>query len=1204
MKLTNSILLFLLGIVLLSSINIINKISVSINEINSQEIQKNLRFQEKLLEKTLIEYSKHNIQNINSELQKNNFTILVYKNNSIIKWTDNNFVYNIKWNKLFENKGVYKIGSYIVISKILNENNLKYVGFFIIKNDFAFENEYLKNTFSRKLQIPDNYDINFENNNNRINLENGDFAFSLIKKKDFYSLILTFIYNILFIIAIAVILIAIRKILYNISGKYNPVIYQFITIASYSIIWILFFNIRNPILVYYSPLFSPFNYAQSGLFPSFGDFILATIFILGISYNYFKYFNTSSLKHKKTIWYNSTFIAISSILIVVFYTVFLYLLNSLIFNSNINIKLYELKNLNIYSALFYFSIFLLLLSFFLFLDKTTKILATIISLRKTILFFLIIFLPTFILLYLLFFSFNYVAIIYFVLLVAIVLFANFYKKKYTYWLIVIITLLSSIFIGYFSTIKSNEKEKDLRKLFAVGISSNRDFVAESQFADFEYKIINDSKLGELIQNPNQNNEAIYKHINNNYFHSYWSKFSSEITICGSKKYFNEENETSNCRNYFNYLIKNYGRDIPGSGFKYLDVQDGRIHYFTIFNYRLPADSSEVNIYIELISKLRTEKLGFPKLLIANYNDDFKQNSDYSYSKYVNNKLIFEYGNYFYNLTQNISKEHKNEFTFVDRNDYNHLIYRNKDNITIVSVKEISFINYMATHSYLFVFFTIMVLALILITNPKLLKNMFTMNLKNTIQFSMIGILIFSLITIGISTAFLSINQSKKTNTKEISEKTQSIIVELQQKFGNYKKLNKTDADYIKYLLEKWSYVFFTDINIYDKKGNLISSSRPEIFEKKIIGTLINPLAYEQIYVQKNSEYIHNENIGYLDYTASYTPLLNNKNEILAYVNLSYFSKKDTFSETISDLIITLLNIYALLSIITIFAGILLSQSITRPLFEIKQKFGEINLIKVNTPVIYKRKDEIGELVNEYNRVISELEENAKLLAKSERESAWREMAKQIAHEIKNPLTPMKLSIQYLLLSWKNKDKDFDSRINNVSITLVEQIDALSNIASEFSDFAKIPRTQKENVNLYSLITNVVELFKNDEIKFEFINVKNKELTSFIDKEQLLRVFNNLIKNAIQSVPVDRNPIILIEIEEKNKNAIIKITDNGKGIPTEIVDKLFIPNFTTKTSGSGLGLAICKNIIEMSNGKIYFNTIENKGSTFVVELPIL
>ena len=404
-------------------------------------------------------------------------------------------------------------------------------------------------------------------------------------------------------------------------------------------------------------------------------------------------------------------------------------------------------------------------------------------------------------------------------------------------------------------------------------------------------------------------------------------------------------------------------------------------------------------------------------------------------------------------------------------------------------------------------------------------------------------------------------------------------------------------------LSKLSNIFRTDINIYNTAGNLIASSRAEIFERGLVSPRINDRAYFQMFQNFKSSYFQPENIGQLSYLSAYRPIINNWGDYLGFINLPYFIKQDTYSQEISTYIVAFINLYVLLFLASIIAAVFIANQITRPLVLIQQNLQKMQLGKRNEPIHYTRKDEIGSLVQEYNKKVEELAVSAELLARSERESAWREMAKQIAHEIKNPLTPMKLNIQYLQRS-KGKDEEYNKYLDRVTNTLIEQIDNLSNIATEFSNFAKIPRATNQvfllaeqlqrTINLYTSYNQATFIFELNECEKVEVNA---------DKEQLSRAIINLIKNAIQSVPEKQQAVITIELTRKEEKVVIAVSDNGSGIPVELRHKLFTPSFTTKTSGMGLGLAIVKNIVENFAGKVWFETELDKGTTFYIEMPV-
>jgi signal transduction histidine kinase len=474
--------------------------------------------------------------------------------------------------------------------------------------------------------------------------------------------------------------------------------------------------------------------------------------------------------------------------------------------------------------------------------------------------------------------------------------------------------------------------------------------------------------------------------------------------------------------------------------------------------------------------------------------------------------------------------------------------------------------------------------------------------KYRIQVLLVFIVLSSLALFGGGTIYYIKQQFETKNKENISEKIQSVLIDIEDKLTAETKLTANLSEYISFILKKFSSVFFTDINFYDTEGNLYSSSSSKVFDEGLTSKKMNPEAFLQMAVLGKTEFVHDERIGKLEYLSAYIPFKNKDGKLLAYLNLPYFAKQSELEKEISGFLVALINIYVLLFALSIITAIFISNYVTKPLKLIQDKLSNIRLGKTNEPIEWKENDEIGNLVSEYNRMISELSKSAELLARSERESAWREMAKQVAHEIKNPLTPMKLSVQHLQRTYKDHAPDMDVKMERLTKTIIEQIDTLSSIATEFSNFAKMPRANLEPVNLYDVIINAVDLYKNtDEAEISF---ENQAAVPFVlaDKEQLIRVFNNLLKNAVQATPEGVKAKIRILLTKEGNQYLVSVADNGTGISEDVLDKIFRPNFTTKTGGMGLGLAMVKNIIETVNGRIWFETKSNVGTTFYVALP--
>jgi nitrogen fixation/metabolism regulation signal transduction histidine kinase len=468
---------------------------------------------------------------------------------------------------------------------------------------------------------------------------------------------------------------------------------------------------------------------------------------------------------------------------------------------------------------------------------------------------------------------------------------------------------------------------------------------------------------------------------------------------------------------------------------------------------------------------------------------------------------------------------------------------------------------------------------------------------------LIGLILLTLIAFAIGAGLYVAKQNLESNKDLIKEKIGSVKIELESKLKEREFLDHSEADYLEYLLKKFSNVFVTDINLYDQTGELLASSQPKIYSEGLISRKMNPQAYRGIRLNNQSEFIHEEFIGNLNYLSAYKPILNVNGEFLAYVNVQYISRQHDLENQISGFLLAIINIMVFMLAISTILSITVSNRLIQPLKYIQESLRTVQIGATSEPIEYMRSDEIGELVKEYNKKVAELQKNAEALAKSERESAWREMAKQVAHEIKNPLTPMKLSIQHLSRSVKLADEESELKLQRVTKSLIEQIDALTKIANEFSNFAKMPKAKEIELDLSEVLKNTVSVFAEyDEHTLDLSIVPVETPIIWADKDLLLRVFNNLIKNAIQSIAPGVDGKIDINLTETKTNYLVSIKDNGLGIQESERDRIFVPYFTTKSKGTGLGLAMSKQIMEGMNGEIWFNSEVGVGTTFFLSFP--
>ena len=770
-----------------------------------------------------------------------------------------------------------------------------------------------------------------------------------------------------------------------------------------------------------------------------------------------------------------------------------------------------------------------------------------------------------------------------------------------------------LFVSFFMTYRlqqSNQIHMERkREIELVKLSSEHDPVAEMLFGELSMAIRNDSVFAHYLNQPFINQEDIdrvVERLRRYYLSGYWTKYDLQVTVCKPEDNVYLEppdDEYRHCYSFFDEMIRESGMEVPGSDFYFLDNLNGRVSYLAAIPYY--RDDQEIRFYIELDSKIFSEELGYPELLLDESYRSFNT-TVFSYARYNKGELISHGGEFPYRTASSHYTHKEKEFETITMDGYDHSIYNVDDqNTIIVGNPSLTLIDHLIFFSYLFAFnFLILALAYLCVTTRQ--RPALNWNFKNRIQYSLVGILFLTFVLICSGTIYFIIQQYRVKHNDNLRSTMRSVNIELIHKLEFEDDLeNWSDEEYynLDELLRKFSNVFYTDINLYNQEGYLLATSRSEIFDRQLLSHRMNRLVYENLTRGDASEFIHNERIGGMKYISAYVPLMNSENKFLAYLNLPYFTQSGALARDVTNLVVAVINVYLILLLLILLLSVFLADRITQPLRMIQNRIAQVSLGQKNEMIRYERSDEIRGLVEEYNFMVQELERSAGLLAQSERESAWREMAKQIAHEIKNPLTPMKLNIQHLQRAVA-EGKDDPEMVDRISATLIDQIDSLSAIAREFSDFAKMPRPKLTRINLVPKLSSLQQLFDSgDRAKIHIDLGTHQKVIVMADKEQLMRVFINLVKNGLQSIPEGREGLIRVGLETlKGHKVRITFTDNGKGIPEEIRDKLFQPNFTTKSGGMGMGLAITHNIIRSFGGSIWYETVLHEGTTFYVELP--
>lgn len=947
--------------------------------------------------------------------------------------------------------------------------------------------------------------------------------------------------------------------------------------------------------------FGPKLFAHSVFNSSLGDFLVNSIFIF-ICVGYV-YINSSKL-YKAINHRHKLFAVVGAALVIGMFALVDGMLKSLILHSTLILESYRIFSISVYSILGYLSVALWATSAFLMVNIWIRLFLSGLGLRWTAVSFAI--------------GFSVVAAIlaiagimptfYGVIWAALTLSFFVYLKQFRVEVLnlrgfIIVTSILSLYSVAVVSDYSFRKEEDIRKVLAINLSSERDPVAEMLIAPVYHKLLTDTLVRSYIRNIDKHNVDLYNHLRKGYFKNYLNRYELRATVCsqGSMIAIDASN-TITCNQFFNGLIEQHGILIPSSRFFYLNLQNGSISYLGVIGYRYGDELR--NLYIEIDSRPSWELLGYPELLIEGKGSQ-PMLKGYSWAKYYKGVLVTQSGDFPYQMKMESNGPQPSSYELVNYLGYNHLVYHpNKEDSIVLSRQREEPLNTTASFVYnLLFFFGVIFVLLKWVKFPIRLRSS-SPSFKNRISWAISLIIILSMIMVAAATIMYNIESFDHRNEKNLSEKLMSVMFELDKDVSLLNSSGK-DVDILTDRLIELSNIFYTDINIYNTSGILMATSRPEMFEKQLLGRRMNPKAWRAMEFKHSPKFVNVEKIGTMQFLSAYVPIVSSNNQVIAYLNLPYFTKQEELRRDLYSIIVAIINIYALLALFAIIVAVLISGQITRPLELIRERISMVNIAGNNEQIHYVGNDEVGQLIREYNRMVDELAWSAKELARSQRESAWREMAKQIAHEVKNPLTPIKLSLQYLVKAKKDGVPDWDQRFEKFSESLVEQINTLSSIANEFSSFAKLPNANISEVNLNKLLSDVITMYlgyKN--MEFSLTNKLQLDPIVMVDREQLLRVFNNLVKNAIQSIERGKVGRVDITIFNGESNSVkVKVSDNGLGIPDDVLPKLFTPNFTTKSGGSGLGLAITREILHGFGGTIKVDTQLGEGSTFTVELPM-
>jgi two-component system nitrogen regulation sensor histidine kinase NtrY len=1129
------------------------------------------------------------------------FNLHVFQNDSLIYWNTNHLP-TLRFADIhFPADGILHLQNGWYYCQTQTVKNRVICASFLIKHDFAYQNNDLKNDFSKQLKFPYEATISFEQDSKyAIHDQQGQFLFAAVPTgyqtvSDFHSKGL--------LLALIVSLVAWLFYVYKLS-------FRFSVLSRIGVILIVVLLRMTSLKLNWFHFMNGVKSSQTNLFhlnQFFPDYLELVIHVLCFVFVVFSVISVvkEALKNKKVMGF------LFFLLIVPFSLVVSYLSKGLIENSTITLSIERIFSFDFYSFLSLLLIGVLLYAQYTFTYKVADINKqlknSVLKLMfASFLFFCILFLCTS----------NWEGALEITILnccVTLLVLYFVYKstKRFQLGFEIVVLAFFSLISAENLTHFNAEKERMERELFARKISDERDVETEIAYSKIAHVINNDHFLQKLIKSPIRLSLSDFEYrMERRIFNNYWERYDMNFFLFDQYGQSLISVDTNKQITYFNdleNLVTKHG--IPSeidSNIFYISDHSGQFSY--IIRQEIAGKDSVTSLFFcTLKSKKIPEEIGFPRLLIPSKAQILEPFENYAIAKYHDGKLVTKYGQFNFPLSFNSVKFWPKTTlnNYASFEGYSHYIYRQSDmDYIVISSKNVTWLEFLTAFSFLFCVYGFCLIPLFF-RKQDFFTLKHTMSLAVKIQLVLVSLVFFSLLVSGWGSGLFVRNQYDEFSDLVLKDKLSSVNNDLLNVLGNKQNLSvNEEGDYLDFLTQHIAKVFATDVNFYDQNGFLLSTSRPKVFNLGLISEQMNPIALSAFLFQTKSDFAQEEQIGNLSYTSAYLPFYNANRKLLGFLNLQQFGQQKEFEHQIQKFLASIINVFVLLLVVSIVLAIFVSEWLTAPLRKLQDNFAAIRFGQHNTPITYEKADEIGTLVSAYNQKLVELESAAQLLVKSERESAWREMAQQVAHEIKNPLTPMKLGVQQLLRVYDPENPNSQKQLQKVAQSMIEQIDSLTKIANEFSNFAKMPLPNQVALDLLPLIRTVIDFFNQDSTVV--ITFETDLIHAYVkaDKDQMIRTFNNLIKNAIQAIPQETNGIILIRAIEQSDRFHISIQDNGTGISQEKWETLFVPYFTTKSNGTGLGLAIVKQIVENHEGSVSFESKVDVGTIFHIELPKL
>ncbi|MBR2128824.1 MAG: hypothetical protein IJ940_08180 [Bacteroidales bacterium] len=771
----------------------------------------------------------------------------------------------------------------------------------------------------------------------------------------------------------------------------------------------------------------------------------------------------------------------------------------------------------------------------------------------------------------------------------------------------IFAFFCSLYFTVTSAVLGFKKEQDRVMVWANRLAVERDLGLELQLRSVEEQIAGDQLIASLAELDNTHN-IILNRISEYYLTRTRQGYNMKLFM------FKDTDKRGIA--YFNGMVSDGTAIAPGSNFLFITDSHGRSRYVGSFVF-YSKDSGLTRMLLEIEPDSNREDRGYYSLLgqFSNPGGVHIPNL-YSYAKYSSDRLISYKGNYPYPTVYshvdkgNLYKQKEEVLRLNNHVHFLHLV--SDDELIVISRPKRGAMVYFISFSYLFL--ALSALLYVFARNDEK-KKAFRSNYFRTRINSILFISSFMILASMTTISVLFVYKRNEANMHDLMSTKittiQALVENRVRSAGTWQELTGQD---LTASLEGIGNTTKSDITLYTPAGKVFKSTTPEVFEKMILGSRIDQQAFHNIRHLNQRYFIHRESINGFEYWSMYAPVFNDHGELLTIIGVPYTDRNYDFRREAFFHAALIINLFILLLIGSLLFSTREVNALFSPLIEMGKKMNVADVHNLEY-IIYKRDDEISSLVDAYNRMVHDLSDSTRQLAQAERDKAWSQMARQVAHEIKNPLTPIKLQLQRLIRMKTNNNPAWEERFDEVSAIVLEHIDILTETANEFSTFAKLYSEEPVLIDLDKTLKDQLTIFDNkDNIRLDYIGMEGAMVMA--PKPQLIRVFVNLITNALQAVEIQQKEAldkgeepelgrVLICLRNSTKEGYYDIVfdDNGPGVSEENMVRLFTPNFTTKSSGTGLGLAICRNIIEKCEGEIrYQRSFALGGASFIVTLP--